>query len=161
MIVFLVLFTALTALEVYLFAIVGTLIGGWGTVGLTFLTAIIGIAFVQYQGITTALKAYQKIHSQEKAPLKEMYEGLCIALAGICLVFPGFATDAFGALLLIPFIRHFLLELLADGALGIFSFGTMNVNNMREETKRRKQQDETIVNADFEVIEDKKTDRFK
>jgi len=38
-------------------------------------------------------------------PVLEVFEGLCLLLAGALLLTPGFITDAIGALLLLPPVR--------------------------------------------------------
>jgi UPF0716 protein FxsA len=41
-------------------------------------------------------------------PVAEVFEGLCLLVAGVLLLTPGFITDACGALLLLPPVRALL-----------------------------------------------------
>jgi UPF0716 protein FxsA len=44
-------------------------------------------------------------------PAKELFDGLCLLVAGAFLLTPGFVTDIFGFLLLVPAFRDFLRAL--------------------------------------------------
>src|SRR3546814_17890841 len=46
-------------------------------------------------------------------PAREMFEGVCLVLAGGLLTVPGFVTDTLGLLLFIPPVRHLLRLLIA------------------------------------------------
>jgi UPF0716 protein FxsA len=43
-----------------------------------------------------------------------VFEGLCLLVAGVLLLTPGFLTDATGALLLVPQVRALLYRQVAD-----------------------------------------------
>ena len=103
----LLLFIAVPAIEIMLFIEVGGLIGGWPTVGLTFLTAAGGLAVVKIQGLSVLESARHRIE-QGDVPVLEVLDGVCLALAGILLIMPGFFTDGVGALFLIPTTRRAL-----------------------------------------------------
>lgn len=84
----------------------GSVIGGWNTVGLVILSAFIGAYFVKREGVSTLQTAQEKMQRNE-VPGKELVEGLMLVVAGILLVTPGFITDIFGFLLAMPGSRHF------------------------------------------------------
>jgi UPF0716 protein FxsA len=93
--------------EIAVFIAVGARIGvGW-TLALILLTAIIGVAMLRRQGFGVLRRAQQQL-DQGTAPVREVFEGLCLLLAGALLLTPGFITDAVGALLLVPPVRHLL-----------------------------------------------------
>jgi UPF0716 protein FxsA len=48
-----------------------------------------------------------------RMPAVEVFDGLCLVLAGGLLLTPGFFTDALGFLLLLPPLRHALRRWLA------------------------------------------------
>ncbi len=104
------LFICLPAFEIYLFIIVGGQIGALNTVGLIFLSAIIGLYFAKYQGLQTFKSGMTNLY-QNKMPIYEMMSGASIALAAFLLIVPGFFTDLIGFLLLIPFTRKLLFKL--------------------------------------------------
>lgn len=151
-----VLFLSLCLLEGLAFYLVGSLVGGWWTVGLTFLTTLIGLVWVQRQGLAVLLAAHRKTALQE-APLTELYDGLCLALAGVLIVLPGFVTDLIGFSLLFTPFRRFCLEFGADIFIGAFSFGMMDTESLRQETARRQAEaaaDADIIDADYEVVDE-------
>ena len=49
---------------------------------------------------------------QNKVPIYEMMSGASIALAALFLIIPGFFTDLIGFLLLVPFTRKILFNLI-------------------------------------------------
>jgi len=100
------LFALLPILEIALLINVGSVIGGWNTVGLVILSAFIGAYFVKREGVSTLQTAQEKMQRNE-VPGKELVEGLMLVVAGILLVTPGFITDIFGFLLAMPGSRHF------------------------------------------------------
>ena len=100
------LFAILPILEIALLINVGSIIGGWNTVGLVILSAFIGAYFVKREGVSTLQTAQEKMQRNE-VPGKELVEGLMLVVAGILLVTPGFITDIFGFLLAMPGSRHF------------------------------------------------------
>ncbi|CUB03387.1 FxsA family protein [Marinomonas fungiae] len=84
---------------------VGSKIGSLTTIALVFLTAIVGLTLIRRQGFETTRKAQEKMRRGE-LPASEMAEGFMLAFAGVCLLIPGFVTDALGALLLITPLRR-------------------------------------------------------
>lgn len=121
----LLLLLGLPVLEIYLFIVVGGAIGALNTILLIFLTAILGVVLVQRQGLDIFFQARQKLN-RNQTPAKEMFNGVCVLLAGMLLIIPGFFTDFLGALLLIPAVRTFLLAFAADEIIGTYSFGFMD-----------------------------------
>ena len=107
---FFLIFICLPALEIYLLIKVGGHVGALNTVALIFLTAVIGIFFAKHQGMQTLKSGMINLY-QNKMPIYEMMSGASIALAAFLLIVPGFFTDFFGFLLLIPFTRKILFSL--------------------------------------------------
>ena len=135
---FFLFFIGLPALEIFVLIKIGGQIGALNTVALIFLTAIIGIYFAKLQGIQTLKSGMVNLY-QNKIPIYEMLSGASIAIAALLLIIPGFVTDLFGFLLLIPFTRKIFLNLTLKNK------STSNVKN----------QNDTI---DGEIIENKKDD---
>ena len=88
---------------------IGGKIGALNTIALIFLTAIIGIFFARIQGIQTLKSGIINLY-QNKIPIYELISGASIAFAAILLIIPGFFTDFFGFLLLIPFTRNIFFK---------------------------------------------------
>ena len=106
---FFILFIALPALEIFLFIKIGGQVGALNTVGLIFLTAIIGVYFAKLQGIQTLKSGMVNLY-QNKMPIYEIISGTSIAIAALLLIIPGFFTDLIGFLLLIPFSRRIIFS---------------------------------------------------
>ena len=87
--------------EMYILIEVGARIGAWPTIGLVVLTAVVGVALLKHQGLATLVHARDKLAVGEM-PLREVAEGVLLAVAGALLVTPGFVTDAAGFALLAP-----------------------------------------------------------
>lgn len=99
---------ALFALELWLLITVGGRIGGLETVTLVFLTAAVGLYAARGQGLA-ALERFQRGGIPGHA---EVLDGPLLVVAALCLVVPGFITDAVGALLLIPPVRRLVARYL-------------------------------------------------
>ncbi len=108
---FFLLFIGLPALEIFLIIKVGGQIGALNTVALIFITAIIGVYLAKLQGIQTLKSGLINLY-QNKVPLYEIISGASIATAAFFLIIPGFFTDIFGFILLIPLTRLILFKLL-------------------------------------------------
>ncbi len=102
---FLVIFVAMPIIEIAVFIQAGDLIGLWPTIGVVILTAIIGTSLMRAQGLQTLAKAQSQM-DQGEMPIGAMFDGICILIAGVLLLTPGFVTDTLGFLLLIPPLRQ-------------------------------------------------------
>lgn len=100
-------FIIIPIIEIAVFIQLGGEIGLWNTVILIILTAIIGTWLLKSQGMATLQRAQQSIQKQV-FPVAEVFDGLCLALAGVLLLTPGFVTDAVGFLLFLPQFRAVL-----------------------------------------------------
>nr|WP_321461660.1 FxsA family protein [uncultured Cohaesibacter sp.] len=98
------LLLAVPILEIGVFIIVGGQIGVLNTLLGVLLTAVIGTILLRQQGFALVGQAQQQMH-QGKIPGKEMAHGVMLLAAGLLLLTPGFVTDTFGFLLLVPAIR--------------------------------------------------------
>ena len=91
-------------LEIAVFIEVG------GAVGLapTLLTVVasggLGIALLRRQGLE-ALSRCREALDAGRLPVAELFDGLCLLLAGALLLTPGFVTDGLGLALFVPALR--------------------------------------------------------
>ena len=132
---FFLIFIGLPALEIFLMIKIGGEIGALNTVGLIFLTAIIGVYFARIQGIMTLRSGIINLY-QNKAPVYELISGATIAFSALLLIIPGFLTDLIGLLLLIPITRKI-----------IFRY-TLDKKTINESKKNNKTIDGEIVDKD-------------
>ena len=98
--------------EIGVFIELGGWLGLWPTLGIVVLTAIIGTALLRHQGLKTLARAQASLRDN-RLPLREMFDALCLFAAGLLLLTPGFVTDALGGLLLLPIVRTWLRRVLA------------------------------------------------
>ena len=124
---------ALIAIEIAVFGIVGGAIGVLLTIIGVFITAILGISLMRTQML--ALLASGAI---TRPPHEIMPKVLCITIGGICLLIPGYASDAFGILCFIPGAELVLGRLLfqcfpaARAQNFAFSYANMHQQNHNE-----------------------------
>lgn len=111
-------FIAVPLAEMFLLFEVGDQIGGLSTIGLVVLTAVIGVQVLKRQGLSTLLRANQRIEAGE-LPAQEIVEGMMLAGAGALLLTPGFITDTLGFILIAgPLRRPLARKLIQVGFLG-------------------------------------------
>ena len=120
---FLLLFIGLPALEIFLMIKIGGYVGALNTIGLIFLTAIIGVYFAKLQGIQTLRSGMVNLY-QNRLPVYELLSGASIAIGALLLIIPGFFTDFIGFIFLTPFTRKI-----------IFSIALKNKNKMNKNKK--------------------------
>jgi len=101
-------------IELYFLIQVGGWIGALPTVLLTIATAVGGVALMRSQGLATIQKAQMEMASGA-SPQTSMLEGVFIFIGGVFLFFPGLISDSLGFILLIPFVRAFLVTQYAKG----------------------------------------------
>lgn len=98
----------LPVLELALLIQVGSAIGVLPTLGLIILSTVLGILLLRVAGLATAWRARERL-ARGELPEREMFDGLLLALGGLLLLLPGFISDLFGLLCVLPFSRHLLL----------------------------------------------------
>lgn len=104
----LLLIIGIPLIEIYLFIKIGSQIGAFNTVLLILITAVIGVAYVRYEGFNTIKSGIGQVVKNE-LPVYEIISGATLAFAAFLLILPGFATDLLGILLAIPLTRKLLL----------------------------------------------------
>lgn len=118
----LLLFLLVPLVEIYFLIQVGEVIGAGWTVFLVVFTAVLGAWLLRLQGLTT-LNRVQQCLQQGQLPAEALLEGLMLLLAGALLLTPGFVTDSFGFLLLVPPLRRTLARWLIRKGLLQAGFG--------------------------------------
>ena len=104
----LLLIIGIPLIEIYLFIKIGSQIGAFNTVLLILITAVIGVAYVRYEGFNTIKSGIGQLVKNE-LPVYEIISGATHAFAAFLQILPGFATDLLGILLAIPLSRKILL----------------------------------------------------
>ncbi len=116
-----VLFIVVPIAELYVIIQVGQAIGIWPTLALLLADALLGSFLLKQQGRGAWLR-FNEALAQRRFPGKEVVDGLLIVIGGTLLLAPGFITDIFGLLFLIPPTRA-----IARGILRRFTIGRFTV----------------------------------
>jgi UPF0716 protein FxsA len=98
------LFIVVPLIEIAVIIQVGQWLGVVNAIGLLLLVSVVGAWLVKRQG----LGVLRRIREQQQAgqvPAVAVFDGALILVAGLLLLFPGFVTDVFGLLLLVPPVR--------------------------------------------------------
>ena len=132
----LLLIIGIPLIEIYLFIKIGSKIGAFNTISLILITAVLGIYYARYEGLNTLKSGMSRIINN-KSPLYEILSGATLAFASLLLIFPGFATDIMGVLLIFPPTRKLLFNFLS-----------------KKFPKENKKKD--FIEGDFEDIDDNK-----
>ena len=135
----LLLIIVIPLIEIYLFIKIGSQIGALNTISLILITAVIGIYYARYEGLNTLKSGLSQIISN-KLPVYEIISGATLAFASLLLIFPGFATDIIGFLLIFPFTRKLLFNLFS--------------NNLKNQKNQKNKKD--FIEGEFEDIDDNK-----
>ena len=91
--------------EIAVFLQVVQWIGVLNTLALMLAISICGAWLVKRQGVGTLARMRAELDAG-RIPTGPMVDGALLAVAGFLLLVPGFVTDVFGLLLLIPFARR-------------------------------------------------------
>lgn len=95
-------------IEIALFVTIGGAMGLWLTLLVVIGTGVLGVALLRRQGLRSAERLRRQM-DEMRDPLGAAGDGALRALAALLLILPGFLTDFFGALLLLPPIRTALI----------------------------------------------------
>jgi len=98
-------FTIIPVVEIYLLIQIGTIFGALTSIVLIIITGFLGAYLARIQGLKTLFRIRESL-SEGQMPSRELLDALLIGIAGLVLLTPGFLTDAFGFILLIPNTRN-------------------------------------------------------
>jgi UPF0716 protein FxsA len=90
--------------EVTVIIEVGQRIGAFNTVGLLILVSALGAVIVKAEGLTALRRAITDLEDRQ-VPGAALADAALLAAAGALVLIPGFVTDVFGLLLLVPPVR--------------------------------------------------------
>jgi UPF0716 protein FxsA len=110
------LFIVVPILELYVIIQVGQQIGALWTIAILVADSILGSVLLRLQG-RSAWRRFNAALAAGRPPAREVLDGVLIIFGGALLLTPGFVTDVFGLLLLLPptraLIRRVLVRALA------------------------------------------------
>jgi UPF0716 protein FxsA len=109
----LLLFIVMPIVEIYVIIQVGQAIGALWTIGLLIVDSIVGARLLSWQG-RAAWRSFQEALAAGRMPHNEILDGVMVVVGGTLLLTPGFITDIFGLILLVPptrtVLRRFFLR---------------------------------------------------
>lgn len=105
-------FAVVPLVEIYVLIQVGQVIGAWWTVLLLLIDSLIGGWLVKHEG-RRAWQALNLALQSGRMPARELADGALILVGGTLMLTPGFVTDGFGILLILPFTRPAARRLLS------------------------------------------------
>jgi len=97
-------FIVVPLVEIYVLIQVGQVIGPWWTILLLILDSLFGTWLIRREGARAWLALRVALESG-RMPARELADGALILVGGTLMLTPGFVTDAFGILLILPFTR--------------------------------------------------------
>jgi len=97
----LILFILIPIAELWLIIEIGGAIGILPTLALLIVDSLVGAAVARSQS-RAAWERFNAALAEGRVPGKEVYDGAMIILGGALLLTPGFITDVFGLLFLLP-----------------------------------------------------------
>jgi len=127
---FLLVFVGISLLELVVILRVGQLVGVWYTVLLIILTALLGVLLAKYQGFL-AIRQLQNSLACGQMPGEAILDGILILIGGVLLFLPGFITDMFGFLFLLPPSKKLLREYIKKLLRYYLATGQMRVINIK------------------------------
>jgi UPF0716 protein FxsA len=105
-------FILVPLLEIYVIIQVGQVIGAWWTILLLVADSIFGTWLIRREG-ARAWRALREALERGRMPATELADGGLILVGGTLMLAPGFVTDGFGILLILPFTRPLFRGVLA------------------------------------------------
>ncbi len=105
--------------EIAVFIEIGGQIGLWPTLAIVVITAMVGTALLRAQGLATLTSARHSL-ARGEFPVRQVFDGACLLVAGALLLTPGFVTDGVGLSLFLPPVRDLLRRwVLASGRIRV------------------------------------------
>ncbi|MFI6518986.1 FxsA family protein [Spirillospora sp. NPDC050679] len=104
-------FLLMPVLEIYVIIQVGQVIGGWPTVALLLAESLLGGWIVRREG-RRAWRSLQATFGRGEMPDRELADAALVLVGGVLLLTPGFVTDLFGFLFVLPFTRPLVRRVL-------------------------------------------------
>ena len=105
------LFIAVPIAELAVIIQVGQEIGVWWTIAILIADSILGAMLMRSQG-RLAWRRFNEALQAGRPPAREVLDGVLVIFGGAFLLTPGFITDIFGAIFLIPPTRAVVRRLL-------------------------------------------------
>ena len=100
----LVAFVVVPLVEIYVIVQIGQVIGAWWTIALLVVDSLLGSWLIKREG-SRAWRALRTALDEHRMPARELADGMLILIGGTLMLTPGFVSDIFGILCILPFTR--------------------------------------------------------
>jgi UPF0716 protein FxsA len=121
------IFIVVPIAELYVIIKVGGAIGVLPTLAILIADALLGAFLLRHQG-RAAWMRFNRALNEGRVPHREVLDGVLIVFGGALLLTPGFITDVFGLILLIPPTRAIVRGLSARLLTGRVALGARAAN---------------------------------
>ena len=115
-------FILVPLVEIYVIIQIGQVIGAWWTILLLIADSILGSWLIKREG-GRAWQALRTALEEGRMPHRELADGMLILVGGTLMLTPGFVSDAFGILCILPVTRpigrRFLARVLSRRLVGV------------------------------------------
>jgi UPF0716 protein FxsA len=142
-------FILVPLVEIYVIIQVGQVIGAWWTILLLVADSIFGSWLIKREG-GRAWRALGTALEQGRMPHRELADGMLILVGGTLMLTPGFISDIFGMLCILPFTRpigrRFLAGVISRRLVGV-SYPTAGPGHQGQ-TPRRPGPDDGVVQGE-------------
>lgn len=153
-------FVLISCLELTCFMFFGSIIGLPLTLLIILGTGTLGAYLAKREGLVAWHKIKLAFRNGGNIS-KEVINGLCLLLAGIALIIPGFVTDIIGMTILIPFVRQAMVSFISKrfpecNFLNIFfgsPFTSGDNSNELDDSDNARPYEHTDTNSDVIDIE--------
>jgi UPF0716 protein FxsA len=139
------LFIIIPIAELAVIIQVGQAIGVWWTIGILVLDSILGSMLMRSQG-RTSWRRFNEAVGLGRIPAREVADGVLVIFGGALLLTPGFITDIFGLLFLLPPTRAVIRRVFLRQAMR-----RITVSMASLPTRRAPRHDDDIEGAAVEV----------
>jgi UPF0716 protein FxsA len=142
----LILLICIPITEIICFILVGDSIGLSSTIAIIILSTVVGVTLLRFQGSSILLRVQSSLRLNV-FPVEAVFDGLCIFVAGILLIIPGFITDTIGTLVFFPPSRLMFKTL-------ILKYIKTCKPNFTPQSTHHITDDDNIINVDYLDITD-------
>lgn len=125
------------------------------SIALCIITATIGIRLAKKEGIDLLYRLQQSALDEEGIST-ELFEALCISIGGLALFIPGYISDVFGIMLLVPWLRRIASRILHRIYAPKFT-STINysqqglwqdIESPRQDRQKKNSPDDTVIDVE-------------
>jgi UPF0716 protein FxsA len=152
LLVLLVLFIVVPLAELYVIIKVADAIGAPLTILFLALDSIIGSLLLKSQG-RAVWRRFNETLAAGRMPHREVLDGVMVIFGGAFLITPGFITDVFGVLLLLPPTRYVIRGFVVRALGGRVALGVAGAATRRRSSQRGFDVEGTATEVDQDRLE--------